>query len=285
METAAGRCDFAAFDRLVEWAAGHSLRIIGGPLLNFQTKLVPDWIYLYENDFQSLVESVETYVEQAVLRYNGQVHLWHAVAGLNTPGPLPLDEEQVMRLAVAVIHTIRRIDPRTPVLISVDRPWGEYLGGARDGISPIHFADALIRSNLGVSGIGLELRMNYDSIGSLPRSLLDFGQQIDRWANLGLPLLAQLVFPAGRGADAQAIRPCDVIATGAQDAVSAELQAELAVEWIETMLAKGVVHGVLWEGWDDRFRHIMPHSGLIDQAGRPRPLLQRLTQLRRELLT
>ena len=285
METAAGRIDFTRFDDLFEWAGRYGMRIVAGPLLNFQSKLVPDWLHLYDGDFQKLVESVESYVERAVMRYTGRVHLWHAVAGLNTPGPIDLDEEQIMRLAVVVIHTIRRADPRTPVLISVDRPWGEYLGGERHGISPVHFADALIRSNLGVNGIGLEMRMNYKEGGSLPRSLLDFGQQIDRWANLGLPLLVQMAFPAESGDDPHAIRKSDVIATATGGKTTPQVQDELAIRWINTMLAKGVVHGILWEGWDDRASHYMPHSGLIDAAGKPRPLLDSITRLRRELLT
>ncbi len=285
VESGAGKVDFAPYDAMFDWAAAAGLRIVAGPLLDFQPKLMPDWMYLYEDDFESLVESVESYVERVVYRYTGRVNLWHATAGLNTPGPIGLDEEKVMRLAVAVIHTIRRADPRTPVLISVDQPWGEYIGGERDGISPLHFADALIRSNLGVAGIGLELRMNYGKVGSLPRSLLDFGQQIDRWSNLGLPLLVQLAMPARSGPDVHALRNCEVIPLGSDRKTTAELQARQAMRWIHTMLAKGVVHGVLWEGWDDRKPHIMPHSGLIDGDGNPRPLLELMTRLRRDLLT
>jgi hypothetical protein len=280
-----GKVDFARFDGAIQWAGEAGLRVIAGPLFDFHAKLLPDWLYLYEDDFSGLIEAVESYVERAVLRYNGKVTLWHATAGLNTRGPLPLDEEQVMRLAVAVIHTIRRVDSRTPVLISVDQPWGEYLGGERDGISPLHFADALIRSNLGVGGIGLEMRMNYSDGGSLPRSLLDFGQQIDRWSSLGLPLLVQMAFPAETSNDANAYRSSRVIPLGACGTTDAKMQATTAMRWINTMLAKGVVHGVLWEGWDDRHPHTMANAGLIDAEGRPRPLLNSLARLRNELLT
>lgn len=283
--TDAGKVDFEKFDSLFEWAAAKGLKTIAGPLFDFHAKMLPEWLYLYEDDFQGLVESVETYVERAVMRYNGRVTLWHATAGLNTRGPISLDEEQVMRLAVAVIHTIRRIDPKTPVLISVDQPWGEYLGSEREGISPIHFADALIRSNLGVGGIGLELRMNYAQGGSLPRSLLDFGQQIDRWSTLGLPLLIQMSAPAGMGADPKAVRCGEIIPLGAAKQTTPQMQANMAVRWIRTMIAKGVVHGVMWEGWDDRVTHWSPHSGLIDANGQPRPLLEYLTKLKQELLT
>lgn len=284
VETDAGKMNFAPFDEMFEWATASGLRIVAGPLLDFQPRLLPQWAYLVEDDFDTLVDAVERYVERTVLRYNGRVTLWHAIAGLNTPGPMTLDEEQVMRLAVAVIHTIRRVDRRTPVVISVDQPWGEYLGRTRDGISPLHFTDALIRSNLGIAGVGLEMRMNYVGAGSLPRTLLDLGQQIDRWSALGLPLLVQLGMPAAGGADPEAIRSCDVIPLGPDGQSDAALQCKVAIHWIRTLIAKGVVHGILWDGWDDRYPHTMPHSGLIDAAGAPRPLLEHMTALRRQLL-
>ena len=126
--------------------------------------------------------------------------------------------------------------------------------------------------------------MNYADGGGLPRSLLDFGQQIDRWQSLGLPLLVQLAMPAASGEDALATRAGTVVPLGSNGMTTPELQARTAMRWIKTMLAKGGVHGVIWEGWDDRFPHAMPHSGLIDRDGQPRPLLHAITQLRSELL-
>lgn len=284
VETDAGKVDFGPYDKMFDWAVASGLRVIAGPLLDFRPRMLPHWSYLVEDDFIALVEAVENYVERAVLRYRGRVTLWHATAGLNTPGPMTLDEEQVMRLAVAVIHTIRRIDPRTPVLISVDQPWGEYLGNQREGISPLHFADALIRSNLGVAGIGLEMRMNYAGSGTLPRTLLDLSQHIDRWATLGLPLLVQLAMPAAAEADPMATQTAKVIPLGPGGKTTPALQAELATRWIRTLIAKGVVHGIVWDGWDDRYPHSLPHAGLIDPSGKPRPLLDNMTALRQQLL-
>lgn len=285
VETDAGKVDFSPYDKMFDWAAASGLRTVAGPLLDFRPRMLPHWSYLVEDDFGTLIDAVERYVERAVLRYHGRVSLWHATAGLNTAGPVTLDEEQVMRLAVAVIHTIRRIDSRTPVLISVDQPWGEYLSGQREGISPLHFADALIRSNLGVAGIGLEMRMNYARTGSLPRTVLGLSQQIDRWAAFGLPLMVQLAVPAAADADPMATQVSKVIPLGTAGKTDAVLQAEIATRWIRTFIAKGVVHGILWDGWDDRFPHAMPHSGLIDASGRPRPLLGKMAELRQKLLS
>ncbi|QDV69597.1 hypothetical protein Poly24_33130 [Rosistilla carotiformis] len=284
VESDMGKLDFEPFDPLFDWSHQHGLRVCAGPLFDFQQKQLPHWIYLLEEDFEGLLETVSRYVATAVQRYRGKVQLWHAVSGLNTAGPIKLDEEQVMRLAVAVIQEIRRHDNRTPILISVDQPWGEYLSKSPDGISPLHFVDALVRSNLGIAGIGLEMRMNYWPEGTLPRSILDVSQQIDRWAQLGLPLLAQISVPAIAESEANTPRNALPIALGPDGQSTAAEQLSYASRLTRMLLAKQMVHGVFWESWDDRQPHSMPGAGLIDSAGKPRPLLDELASLRRQFL-
>ncbi len=71
-----------------------------------------------------------------------------------------------------------------------------------------------------MAGIGLEFRVNYESEATLPRSAVDFGQMIDRWATLGIPMLVQLSVPGGSGADNMALSPKNV------------LQYELPLGWM-----------------------------------------------------
>jgi len=284
VETDMGRLDFDPFDPLFDWSQQHGLRVCAGPLFDFHQKQLPHWVYLLEDDFDGLLDAVSRFVEQTVQRYRGKVQLWHATAGLNTEGPIPLTEEQVMRLAVAVIQEIRRQDNRTPILISVDQPWGEYLSQTSDGISPLHFVDALIRSNLGIAGVGLELRMNYWPDGTLPRSILEVSQQVDRWAMLGLPLLAQISVPALVEPEHTVGRRALPIPLGVEGTTTVADQLQYASRLTRTLLAKQMVHGVFWESWDDRQDHAMPGAGLIDASGKARPLLNELGSLRRQYL-
>ncbi|MFN9957685.1 MAG: hypothetical protein ACK55I_31655, partial [bacterium] len=60
---------------------------------------------------------------------------------------------------------------------------------------------ALIRADLGLSGIGLEINHNYWPGGSLPRDLLEFNRLIDQWSLLGLPLMFLLRQPIDFGSD------------------------------------------------------------------------------------
>jgi hypothetical protein len=44
------------------------------------------------------------------------------------------------------------------------------------------------------------------------------------------------------------------------------------------------VRAVTWDHWSDADPHLVPHGGLLDASGRPKPLLARLRALRAEHL-
>jgi hypothetical protein len=283
VETAAGRYDFDRTWTTLRWCQSRGLKVIAGPLIDFRERMLPTWLYLLEDDFDAFLDATVSFVERIVTTFRGQVHIWNCATGLNTPGPLRLDDEQVMRLSVSILQVIRRLDPNIPAVMTFDQPFGEYLSKHPEGISPLHFADALLRSGLGLAGIGLETNINYLN-GTLPRSAVDFGQLIDRWATLGMPLLVQLTVPGGSGPDANAIAPSETIGPlDSQGSVEVD-QLQFGGQLIRTLLAKQIVHGIVWNGWADSEPHVQSHSGLIDKSNDPRPLLDYLTRLRRDVL-
>ncbi|MCM2374974.1 glycoside hydrolase family protein [Aporhodopirellula aestuarii] len=288
IETASGTPDFGPVSKVLDECASVGLRVIGGPVIDHREGLLPEWLTLMDNDFERLLTSMTNFVEATVNRFRGQVHLWNAASGLNVSGPMRLDDEQVMRFSIGVLQTIRRCDPTTPVIMSIEQPCGEYLARHADGISPIHFADALLRSGLGLAGIGLNFRFGYDHGETHPRSALEFAQLIDRWGTLNAPLLVQLSIPGDPGLDPAArLKTFPVSLSPETDGRAdawARQQQEFAQPLIETLLAKQIVHAVVWDGASDQAPHVMPHTGVIDASGRPRPVLSYLTKLREEML-
>lgn len=288
IENASGTPDFSSVSKVLDDCASVGMRVIGGPVIDHRDGLLPDWLTLMDNDFEQLLSSMTKFVEATVNQFRGQVHLWNAASGLNVAGPLRLDDEQVMRFSIGVLQTIRRCDPTTPVIMSIEQPCGEYLARHADGISPIHFADALLRSGLGLAGIGLNFRFGFDHGETHPRSPLEFAQLIDRWGTLNAPLLVQLSIPAAPGTDPAARLKTSPVSLSPEIDGRAEewarQQHEFARPLIETLLAKQIVHAVVWDGASDQTPHVMPHSGVIDSHGRPRPMLAYLTKLREELL-
>ena len=313
LETESKSTALSIIDAQLEWARRNSLRIFGGPLLNLQSHAVPKWLYLL-SDFQSMYDAACKHATLMVERYRGQVHLWSAATGLNAPNTLGITDEQVLHLAVGVIQAVRRSDPKTPVVLTIDAPWGEYLGQKPDGISPLHFADAIIRADLGLSGLGLELNFNCWPGGSMPRDLIDISDLIDHWNILGLPLLAQITAPCNLQDDTSAISKSSVVSnwsypnyawwdqsqmsdSGSIELPSTEKIAPIitngnvsvsnrdrmpvnGLEVIQMLLSKSNVHGIFWNQFSDRNEHIYPNAGLIAASGKRRSLLDGLSRLR-----
>lgn len=48
------------------------------------------------------------------------------------------------------------------------------------------------------------------------------------------------------------------------------------------LLAKPSVQGIAWQQYRDDEPHELPHAGLIDEQGLPKPVLAALTSIRKE---
>lgn len=284
IELNAGEFHWQEMDARVQWCRGQGLRVCGGPLLQLDAAHVPDWLYLWEDDFDNVQSYVNAYLEATVRHYAGRMHLWHCAARMNSDDCLSLTEEQKLRLMVDALSTVRQLDSRTPLLVSFDRPWAEYLGRAARDLSPLHFADALVRADLGLAGLGLEINLGYSPGGTLPRDLLEFSRMIDRWSLLGLPLLVMLTAPSSTSADPAARHRAQPLCGGITSEITPSAQRQLVDRLLPMLLSKQAVQGVVWNQWEDAFPHDFPHGGLIDLKGRPKPALAALAALRKQHL-
>ena len=93
------------------------------------------------------------------------------------------------------------------MVVSFDQPWGEYIARQDQELTPLHFADTLVRGELGLAGVGLEIHYGYWPGGTLPRDPLEVSRQLDRWSQIGVPLMVFLSAPSGSGADPLARHP------------------------------------------------------------------------------
>ena len=272
-------------DKQMQWCRRNGMKVLGGPLLRLDTQCLPEWISAASPDYETLASAVHKYVVATVERYRGDVHLWHCTAGTNAPGILGLSDDQKVRLTVLCVETVRRLDPRTPVFVSFDQPWAEYMTSNRTDLWPIHFADMLVRADLGIAGIGLEINYGYWPGGTLPRDLLEISEHIDYWSLLGLPLIVQLTIPSSAEVDALACpdagRPLGSAFSGI---LSSADQKQLVERMLPVLLAKRSIHAVVWNQVFDSFPHKYASAGVFDAANRPTSALSSLSAARREHL-
>ncbi len=265
------------FAEQIRWCKKLGLRVCGGPLLNFGKNGLPDWLYLWEDDPEALEGYMLRYIENTVKEYSSKVTLWHAWSGLNDCQAMNLSEELRVRLAVASLETLRTHDSTTPVLVSFNQPFGEYMSRKSLDLAPIQYADTLIRAELGVSGFGLEINLGYWPDGTLPRDPLEISRLVDRWSSLGLPLVLILTLPSSGLAEPSEDR--SIIAFGGQKC-SFETQAKIAHEIVEVCLAKPAVQGVIWNQLVDNDSAVYPNAGLFTSDVEPKPILEQLRLLR-----
>jgi hypothetical protein len=228
--------------------------------VRLDSETLPSWISP-ATDFGALQAAISRHVQAVVERYRGRVHLWNCAAALNTSIVLRLSEEQRLRLAVSAIEAVRAADRQAAVILTVDQPWGEALRDQRRQLSPIHFADALVRGDLGLGGLGLSINIGFEPEATLPRDVLEISRQIDRWSIFNLPLLVEFTLPPSRS-------PTD--------------PGERA--WIEqvipVLLGKPAVQAVFWGRLRDRGGQFADR-GLFDAGGTPKSALRAFSLVRR----
>ncbi len=280
IEANTGVRHWESFDGRMEWASRKGLKAVVGPLLDLGRRNTPDWLYLWEDDFDALESYILEHVKQTVDRSLGKTHVWLAAARTNTPQSIALSEEQRLRLTVGAVDAIRRLDSKTPIIVSFDQPWGDYMGRGEWDLPPLHFADALVRAELGVSGLGLEINWGYWPGGSPERDLLEVVRLIDRWSLLNLPLIVFLTIPSSDSPDPQA----RVAARPVVPQASLQRQQEVVKQLAAVIGSKPWVHGVIWRQVRDAVPHDFPHGGFFDANDRPKPALASLAAFRREYL-
>lgn len=283
IEAVEGRRNWAQTDAQIDWARNAGLRICAGPLLELDDRGLPDWTYLWEGDFDNLLAFMLDHVRAVIERYRGKVHLWQAAARVTHGHALGLSEEARLQLTAKVIATVRELDPSRPLVVTFDQPWAEYLAYEHLDLAPLHFADALVRADLGLSGLGLELNIGYQPGGSLPRGPLAISRLIDTWSLLELPLMVMITLPSSAADDPQASSKTGVVCSR-EGEISPDSQRQWIEEHVPMILAKAPVQIVLWNQLSDAAPHYYPHGGLFDMADRPKPALFALSQIRQNYL-
>lgn len=282
LEAEQRRIEWAAVDAQMAWCRQHDLSIFGGPLLQVDALHLPEWTKNFASDFDAFERHAVHFVDTVACRYREDVDAWICAGRVNLPGSMQLDEEQKLRLTVSMIETLRRASPRTPVVVGFDQPWAEYLVHQDDDLSPLYFADALVRADLGVAGIALEINLGYSPSGTQPRDPLEILRNLDRWCLLGIPLIVLLTIPAAMDEDPNAVGDGRVIACGRADAAVPAIDQSVAAELIQLLATCSRLHAVVWNQWNDGQMHELPNSGLLDANGQERPALETLIAQRQE---
>jgi hypothetical protein len=183
---------------------------------------------------------------------------------VNNVETLTLTEEQSLRLTLRSIEIVHELDSKVPVVISFNQPWGGYMSRRDQDLSPLQYADTLVRADLGIAGIGLEMNLGVGPRSTLPRDVIEVGRQLERWSTLGLPLVILLTIPS------------------VGDGFTPKIQQRWLESYLELFSAKAAVHAVFWNQLRDDATE-SPGRGLIDDLGQPTSAMTTLAGFRKRL--
>ena len=278
--------DTAATDSTVEFLHRNRVPTIAGPLVDFAEGQVPEWLFIYEHDFESLRDLAFEYVKSVVTRYRRVVRLWNVTAGLHAPGSFSLSFEQMIELTRLLVNQVKAVIPQAKTVVTARLPFGEHLAasGAAAGVPSLLYAEMVAQSGVDCDAIGLELQIGMPRRGEFCRDLFQISSALDRFSALGKPLfVTSIACPDRERSSAGAKDPAD--AGRWHGPWSPDRQAK----WLRTVyrlaMSKPFVENLAWSDLSDfdAARTSLPGSGLLDDMLRPKPAFEAVQELRRAL--
>ncbi len=265
--------DFSMVDAWLEASSRARRHVRAGPLLGFTVRSVPDWMYLFENDFDSILQFAREHVRRCMQRYKKKITSWVVASGLNADTVFSFTFEQLMELTRAVVAEARKIAPRAQLVIDVTQPWGESYARSPSCVPPLLYAEMAVQAAIPFDALGLQFVFGHDADGYRQRDLFQIATLIDRFANLGKPIhVTAVAVPSEDGSGGQWHGPW-----------SQELQADWLEQFVQITLSRPFVESVCLavgaDGWDEA----LPHSGVLLADGTPKVACNRLATLLQNL--
>lgn len=284
IERQKGQFDWQATDQMVQWAQSHGLRAMGGPLIDFAGRYLPDWLWEDTTNLAVMTQNISRYVEAVVQRYAPVIRVWQVTTGSNCAGVVARRDEELIWLTVKGIEAARRMDASAGVVVGIAQPWGDYLAEQERSKTPFIFADDLLRTGVKLTALELELVMGISPRGSYCRDLMETTRLLELYMLLGVDLQITLGYPSSSAANNLADSDQRVNLGHWRGGYTEEAQADWASAFARLALCKPYVRTVQWPHWSDAQPHALPNCGLLDAQGREKPALAALRKLRAEHL-
>ncbi len=271
-------------DDWVNWASSNHRSIHAGPLVSFEPADVPEWLYIWEHDYEALREMVYEHLHQVVRRYAGKVQVWKVVSGLHAYNSFNLSFEQIMELTRMSCSVVKKLAPQSVVLIDLVLPWGEYYARNQRTIPPMLYADMAVQSGIKFDAFGVQLYMGVPVDGFYVRDLMQISALLDEFVGFAMPLhVTGMQVPSDISADAWDAWGGKAPAGDAGHwhvVWGPRLQAEWLQAFCRIAISKPFVESLCWRDLADYEGHYLPHGGLCRNDMQPKTAFKELRNFR-----
>ena len=283
-----GDYNWAVMDAWVRWARRQEMPIVAGPLLSFDTFNLPDWLFIWEHDYETLRDLAYEHIDRVVSRYKEHVHTWYAASGLHLNRHIAFNFEQIMELTRMAAMRVKKLAPRARTIIELREPFGEYYASNARSIPPLTYADLVVQAQINFDGFGLQYLMGQAQPGQYARDLMQVSTLIEQYLGFGKPVH----FTAGAPsepvtqmmiADPDASEPVDDNSGYWRRPWSPQVQGHWLEAVMQVALSKPGIESVAWHEFKDHPGMALPLSGLMSEALEPKEAFARLVAFRKTL--
>ncbi len=99
-------------DDWVEWASRNRMPMLAGPLVSFEPNNLPDWLFIWEHDYDTVRDLIYEHVERVVSRYRDRINVWKVVSGLHINSHFSFNFEQLMDLTRMATMRVKKVAPQ-----------------------------------------------------------------------------------------------------------------------------------------------------------------------------
>lgn len=285
LEPIEGEYAYSPTDRWIEWAIRTAkIPVVAGPVIDFRPHCVPEWLYIWENDYDTLRDLVYEHMKAIVTRYRRTVSRWTVCSGLHCGEHFKLDFQQMIDLTRICVLVVRKLHPRARVQVEIVQPWGGYHTRDRRSLPPLLYAEMLTQSGIPLDAFSLRVQMGSYEPGQDTRDLMAFSSMLDQYAMLDRPLAI-----SGMGCPSSDLSPPKRPENYAQPGNwranwTPGSQADWLSAYAGVALSKPYIDSVCWQEISDPSGATeMRSGGLLDQRMESRPALKRLSELRKAI--
>ena len=261
-------------DAWMNWAVRTRKPIHASPLLSFDPADIPDWLYIWEHDYDALRDMVYEHIQTVVRRYINQVRVWTVPCGIHAQNSFNMNFEQIMELTRTSCLQVKQMAPDSQVLIDLALPWGEYYARNQRTIPPMLYADMAVQSGVKFDAFGLRIHMGVPIDGHYVRDLMQISSLLDEFVKFSKNVhVTACQVPSDMSPDAwdrwAGKKP--VPDAGQWHAPWSErLQAEWLQAFYRIAISKPFVNTICWRDLADYEGHYMPHGGLCRGDMKPK---------------
>ncbi len=235
------------------------LPLRGSALLSFTEQNVPDWLYIWEHDFDTIRDLAFEHVRRVIHRYGQHIHSWTVISGIHAPTCFAFSFEQLMELTRMSAALAKQISPRGMAIVELVAPFGEYYARNQRTIPPLLYADMVVQSGVTFDAFGLRFQFGHPSDGAFVRDFFAVSALLDQFSRLGKPLhITGVEVPSQSGAwrgegsvEVAGSAPGGFSGGCWHEPWNESIQAEWILRFYELVLSKPFVESVCWGNlWD-----------------------------------